>query len=88
MPSTAETRIIAMGEGALPFHFCQPKWSSSRAARMPMPCQAGAGVSASVEMPSRLLRPMVTAVARMRATTQGRMPERNALPPRTATDYG
>ena len=34
-----------------------------------------------METPSRLLRPMVTAVARMRATTQGRMPERNALTP-------
>ena len=46
-----------------------------------MPRHVGEGVSAAVEMPSRVLSPMVRAVERMRATTQGRTPERKASTP-------
>ena len=46
-----------------------------------MPRHAGEGVSVAVEMPSRVLSPMVRAVERMRATTQGRTPERKASTP-------
>lgn len=80
-PSTAESRIIPMGEGALPLAFCQMSRTPARIARMPMPRHAGEGVSAAVEMPSRVLSPMVRAVERMRATTQGRTPERKASTP-------
>ena len=80
-PSTAESRISPMGEGALPFAFCQMSRTPARIARMPMPRHAGEGVSAAVEMPSRVLSPMVKAVERMRATTQGRTPERKASTP-------
>ena len=61
-----------MGEGALPLAFCQMSRTPTRIARMPMPRHAGEGVSAAAEMPSRVLNPMVRAVERMRATTQGR----------------
>lgn len=80
-PSTAENSIIPMGEGALPLAFCQMSRTPARSARMPMPRHAGEGVSAAVEMPSRVLSPMVKAVERMRATTQGRTPERKASTP-------
>ena len=70
-----------MGEGALPLAFCQMSRTPARIARMPMPRHAGEGVSAAVEMPSRVLSPMVRAVERMRATTQGRTPERKASTP-------
>lgn len=46
-----------------------------------MPCHDGAGASAAVEMSSRVLRPIVRAVERIRATTQGRTPERKASTP-------
>ena len=68
-------------EGALPLAFCQMSRTPARIARMPMPRHAGEGVSAAVEMPSRVLSPMVKAVERMRATTQGRTPERKASTP-------
>lgn len=70
-----------MGEGALFLTFCQMSRTPARIARMPMPRHAGEGVSAAVEMPSRVLSPMVKAVERMRATTQGRTPERKASTP-------
>ena len=70
-----------MGEGALPFAFCQTSRTMARSARMPMPCHDGAGASAAVEMSSRVLRPIVRAVERIRATTQGRTPERKASTP-------
>ena len=41
-----------MGEGALPFAFCQTSRTTARSARMPMPCHDGAGASAAVEMSS------------------------------------
>ena len=46
-----------------------------------MPCHDGTGVSAAVETSSRVLRPIVRAVERIRATTQGRTPERKASTP-------
>ena len=65
----------------MPLAFCQMSRTPARIARMPMPRHAGEGVSAAVEMPSRVLSPMVKAVERMRATTQGRTPERKASTP-------
>jgi len=41
----------------------------------------GALLSAAVETSSRVLRPIVRAVERIRATTQGRTPERKASTP-------
>lgn len=66
------------GGRMLPEHLGQCHAPPPRRARMQMPLASGCRPSPSFAKPSRVCSPMVTAVARISATIQGRMPERKS----------
>lgn len=81
MPSPAESRIIPMGDGALPFFRRQRACSPHSSRNTTMERRSGAMPALSAANPASVESAMLTAVARIIATTQGRTPPRTALTP-------
>ena len=81
IPSPAESRIIPMGDGALPFFRRQRACSPHSSRNTTMERRSGAMPALSAANPASVESAMLTAVARIIATTQGRTPPRTALTP-------
>ena len=76
MPRAAEMRIISMGDGFFFRIFLKTKATAIRRARIISPRRSGVKLPQTVVTLSRVLSAIVIAVARMRATTQGRTPRK------------
>ena len=89
MPRPAESTIIKMGEGCFLFKVLnRPKCKVISSSKITTPRRSTSGALRMVVKPNSVLRPIVSAVAKMSATTHGRTPERNACTTRRiSADY-